>query len=462
MLADIAQVFKFVSEVKEVGAGVASGDKSYIEKNADKIMNLQGTNGNIVSLLKRYIVEPTIYVSHNAKNLPETHDAINFMLNIFTSMYSNAFSILANQYDLSPDVVVSLLGTGGGGKEASIKIGSKVLSAGVNKFYKGSPEAFPIAFDLFNNSMFLSTEGTDLVIYDEEFAKSQQAKQINEQEMRKKLEEELVKRQNNNIKNFGSMKTTAKEFATVRSKTGFEIVKNEKDPEQEIFVRNIEFKIGMKQEKHAIVGMAYLDGTTDSKNVSKTDDITITIPISIRANVVYLDPKELVLALSTKKDDIGFFRRFEQYRSGGISFKEFIFCTDLIKAYRKNKIKDVNNIVGGIDKSQSSAKWKFAVHGAVGYEKNYNMFVLTSDDDRMINNALNIDLFKTTGKQKFLDSLNGYSVMIMDPMAGKTKICITEIDNGPFIDTAKLKKKGKESDIQDLAKVLLTGQTPRF
>lgn len=455
MISDLFQLTKIAKDSVDIVTKVNKGEMP--EQELIKL-NRSLSSGSMAKFLKRYVVEPTIFVTRSAQRQEAIDDIINRQLDIFVSFYVRLFRILCNNQNLDPEIAVSLMGTGGGvGDVAEIMI-NKGLQKVVN--WRAGVEDFQSSLLSFESSDFLNH-----VISTED----QSMKEIKEY-IRKAVEYVNAKAKFDAEKR--KPKTERKTYTeTTTPEVDIEVEKDNDTPGYEFYTRNIELTVGFNQTRAIIEGELTEDGnyvhpnkeTWSRVGKANTNRITMKIPIIIKAAVIYMDTKELLLALEPKKRDTSFFRRFEELSSGRISTQDFIFGWDLIKARKEQRLKDVNNMIGQLEKNIASANAKtLAGPGMVGFEKYYNMFVITSEDEAKIRSLTSWDITTLIGKENFLTALNGFSCFLFDPVWNNVTLMIKDIDGVNTIQRDKIKTKNKKEDLTGLVAAILQGNAPRF
>lgn len=425
MISDFLMLGKAIKEsidvVKDTAPAAKKGSPEAMRVLMEEGLRKQAllsSNGSMAKFLKRYIVEPTIYITPSAARSEEIHDVINRQLDIFASFYIQVFQILLQSYDLHAETAVTVLNTGGGEREALIKYGPEIIAKGLNT-----------ANNLISNLDF----GIDSLV--NEFMNNKYMVNFSTED-RKELVEDINK---------SLIKSSIKKKLEDNIK-----VKDEKSTiGYDFYIRELDINLSRV--------------TTGEVNNKKYEtDLSLKIPLTIRASVVTINTDELILAYKPNNNETSFFSRLEQYRSGRISMKEFIFCTDLIKARKEQKLRDVNDMINKLEKNVSSANSKYLTTGFVGFEKYYNMFILSIDDVKKIKSIINVDILNTVAKENFLSKLNGFSAMVIDQEWERVSLMIKDLGDVTSVPLKKVKSKNKTEDLTSLYKQILLGQTPRF
>lgn len=422
-----------------------TSDKSVEEKL--KVIRAAYSNGSMGAFMKRYIVQPTIFISKSAYRQEDIHDLINRQLDIFAGFYVDVFKTIISNYGLDPEIGVSVMGTGGGEAMAAdmalIKIGETALEG--QKYLKqlalGLAD-FESTVRSFESEEFFGMIPS-VVPSEESYLESDLKIAM---EAKDKAKPVFVKRM-------------GKDVSILDNQTTYDFYIRKVEMRFTTNPKQIYAKGGMRTEKLNEKGEIVPDM---DRGVKLPDKIEFTIPITIKATIISMDPIDLTNALEPKKRDISFFRRLEELRSGRIGYKEFFLGSDLIQARKKGRLKDVNNIISQLEKNIASANLKTLGTGMVGFEKYYNMFIITQEDEKRVRDVTGWDIVNNNGKERFLTALNAFSCLLVDTDYDKVGLMIKDVDDVSIVDRAKLKKKSKKDDITDLVHAIMVGQAPRF
>ena len=433
-ITDLVVLGKTVGNITEV----VTSDKSTEEKL--KALRAAYSSGSMGAFMKRYIVQPTIFISKSAYRQEDIHDLINRQLDIFAGFYVDVFKTIISNYGIDPEIGVSVMGTGGGEDMAAdiaiIKVGEAAISG--QKYLKklaAGIEEFESLVRSFESEEFFGTipsfESSDEKDLTSDLTKAIQA---------------------------SAMKNNESKDVHVRA-IGKDVSILDNQVTYDFYMRKVEMRFTTNpKQTYAAGGIK----RTRSDGVEVPDKIEFTIPITIKATIISMDQRDLTNALEPKKRETGFFRRLEELRSGRISYKEFFLGSDLIQARKQQRLKDVNNLISQLEKNIASANLKTLGTGMVGFEKYYNMFIITQEDEKRIRDVTGWDIVNNNGKEKFLTSLNAFSCLLVDTDYDKVGLMIKDVDGVSIVDRAKLKKKSKKDDITDLVHAIMVGQAPRF
>lgn len=190
---------------------------------------------------------------------------------------------------------------------------------------------------------------------------------------------------------------------------------------------------------------------------------TIIIPITIKTTVLFVGTDSILNMLAPNSTTKTFSYRLDEYRSGAISLADLIFAGDIIKEYKENKLKDKEQLLSIISSRTISANSKLATKDMVGFEKSYNMLIITTDDKVHIDKQMNGDIEEEKYKQKLLEQANGMTCSIISPDYERVTILTRDI-RGKIDLSFKTINKRKDSglDITEIMKAMMNGRPPVF
>lgn len=189
---------------------------------------------------------------------------------------------------------------------------------------------------------------------------------------------------------------------------------------------------------------------TDKENNKKS----ISLPIIIKAHVINTSIDNIINMLQPNARDKKFSARWDEYRAGAITLKELIFCSDLIDKYKKNKLKDKSDLLSVINSRNMNANvTAINTKGIKGFEANYNMLIVSSDDKILLDKHIGGDILKEKHKQDLLTEAHAMTCTILDQDYERANILIKDIRGNTDIGFKALAKR-KEKDSSDLSNLL--------
>lgn len=441
-MAGIFSALSTVFSITETVADMTSKEMTGKEK-ADHIRNvlkktsLISTDGSITKLLGAYTIEPFIIVSKNAKESEIVDKVIEANLDLFASYYMQAFNILTGVNKLDISLTVRLLGTDNAGVGSAAK-------EGILKYLSREEHVDEIS-KLMSSGGFLSTE-SDKTLRD----------QVNE------LRNRTIQNLKNNIKqNSVVVDKKSDNNKNDKPKTGM-FVNTKIGADESLNKISDQPTYGMLQRNLEIIVSAESKTTSNGKTLD-TSTSKIVIPITIRAFIIYAGVDSIINMLAPNSRDKSFGSRLDEYRAGAITFKELMFAGDLIKQYKENRLKDREGLIKLTNERIVSANAKIIENGMVGYEKYYNMLVLTNEDKIIFNRHIGGDIANEKYKQMFMNQSHAIVTTILDDDYERAQMLIKDIRGSVDIGYKNLsKRKNKDIDISEILKAFAANKPPVF
>lgn len=191
-------------------------------------------------------------------------------------------------------------------------------------------------------------------------------------------------------------------------------------------------------------------------------DKDIIVPISIRPMVIESTISNIVALISPEDYTKSFKHRWREWRSGGLTLAEFLFCGDLVKEYKKNKLKDKDDLINITTDRNIDAIKAVASKGTYKFSRHYNMFLLGNDDVKPINALVKGDIFKPAFREKFLDAGNAIISTVLNDDYERATMMISDLYADTIIPYNRLKNNSKNPDYTQLMQLLLQNKTLQF
>lgn len=407
---------------------VASGEGNGMElvEKLNKKYDLITSNGSITKLLSNYIVEPVILATYDARESEVFDSVSNLNTDIFTSFYMQAFQVLTNQMDIDARTAVNLLSTDSSAfsPKSLLELGQYVQG---KKALAGVVGGAAAAVENYNYLEILNNPKNKFLKVN--FASEGPFDQNEEPaEVEIPLYPDNIKRNDKIYQN----------------KDLYEI---EKHPLYAVQTRNLNLEISIDYKSTAMRQKYEEQGKEPPTQLK-----TIVIPIIIKAHIIVLGVQDIINALKPNSRTKSLSYRIDEWRAGAISFKDLIFCSDLIRDYKDVKKKDRNSIVELINARNLNANLN-TIYGAKGFESNYNMIICTTNDKVKIDKAMNGDIFKEGVKQKFLADMHAIGCTVLDEDYERLSILIKDIRSRSDVGYKAIQKRKPGSAEQDLIKM---------
>lgn len=343
---------------------------------------LAKTNGRITSLLTDFVIEPAILTTRAAKESSIYLPLLNLEVDIYASHWLQAFEVLKNFHGVNVNKALDLLST----KTSSLgeTIGRKLAGAAglgiavvenyagnnfitnaadtINKYTKLSLD--PLQDLLINGKLKFTSDNANIEITLDAFPLPNQVP-----------DEEYKNKPNAVVKD---------------------------DYKKQLGYAALERKI---QITYTISGKT-------TENNKKADTNVVTIPITIKGLIIESTIENIIRLLENTDYDKTFAGRRHEYKSGAISWKDFLFGGDLIKKDKQRILRDENELIKFLNEKERTSN---ANNYSKGFVAQSNMLVMSTSDIRHINSALLGDFFKEENvRQELLNRTKAINVAVID------------------------------------------------
>ena len=422
-LGTLESVFKTVLSIKE--------DPKNAVKEYEKMTKQNGlikVDGSITKLLSKYIVEPVVIVSKDARNTEVADKLIQLNTDIFSSFYLQAFHVLNNLYGFEAAMTINLLSTDN--STAIGTIGDKAIKTGL-QWYAGNEENRDYFSELLDNKyLSLSFEAS-------------------KKDKIKKLKDKLDEKRNTKIDKLQEPNMGDSKF------------KQQDEMDKNLYYvnhRELTITMNLNQWKSTKIN----DDTNPDTVTSMLR--TVIIPITIKTHIIVTPFDNILNMLKPNDRTKTFGYRLDEWKSGAISLADLIFCGDLIKPYKKAKLKDKDGLINIIKQREESANAKVLDNKRmIGFEKNYNMLICTADEKVLLNKHIGGSIDNERYKDELLTQAHALTVSIVDDDYERAYIMTKDIRGRSDISYKMLNKRDKNnSELGDIVKALMSNKAPVF
>ena len=436
-------------------------------------------NGSIAKLVSKFIVEPVIICTDKLKT-HELTDKINKLhTDIFASFYAQAFQILTSTHNMNANVALELLSTDTGSFISATT--SKVLNVLAQEGHVGGFHADLISDGKYLNISF-GLEADNGKKGNPVFDAVGAAAAVVDLNQIAQVENEKMKAANGNSRNVGN-NTTGNNGNVANNTNGNNGSGkgNNGNGNSGNVANNTPNSDGSGNGRVGVIRETSIKSVKDDDNLAmstifKTFEITITqttvdgkklptlvIPITIKTYVIYTKVEQILNMVEPRDIKKSFLYRLDEYKSGAIKFRDLIFAGDLIKSYKKNKLKDKDNLLQLMSNRNMTSANKAIKVGKEGFEKFYNMIILTADEVPLFKRPVGGDIEKPNYKEKFLNMVRGLSFTIVDLDYERISVHIKDLTGKSDISFNGLKRK-KDGDFQltDFLKTMMNNNHPVF
>ena len=198
-------------------------------------------------------------------------------------------------------------------------------------------------------------------------------------------------------------------------------------------------------------------------SIKLNNNSTIEVPINIIANVKMVKPEEIINVMMDKDAKNTFTSRWMEYKSGGISLSDLIFCTDLIKDYKSRKISKNSDLFNRLEDRNNDKYLRRIVTGIAGTEYSYGIVVTSEDELRSIESITKLNVSKFGDKEKLLSTLQSHNLSVLDDDTERARILISDLQGEMNIGYKKINNyKDSDNGMMDFMKYFIANKTPVF
>jgi hypothetical protein len=129
----------------------------------------------------------------------------------------------------------------------------------------------------------------------------------------------------------------------------------------------------------------------------------------------------------------------------------------LIKEYRQNKLNDKNGFLSLLKQREINANKKILMNNAVGFEKYYNMLILTKDEATVLEREIGGKLDNNTHKDTLCEKSNSMFIAVIDQDAERLILYTKDIKGVSNIRLSDIKRrnpKTADTDILEFVKAM--------
>jgi len=391
----------------------------------DNLRHVLYARGSIISLLKPFIIEPPIYISRTLKGSKEIDRILKFHVDLFSSVYLQAFNVLINIYDLDARTVVDLLATTGANHGFSFMSGESKMDTGQDTMDEYLSAVNNGGFIYAGDNIYDTiVPSNGIIITDDTTTTPNNTKTKNS-------------KSNTGDLNGGDNKHPSRPASSMAS--------SKSDDKDKVFmVRNMSIKITNKSSNCG-------NGSNCFKEIE--------IPITVSASITYVDIQEIENALSLRADSKGIFERTHSLLAGSISgINDWLFASDMVREHREKRLVDHNHVIKKMEERERSSAARLVSSGALGFVMYYQILILSEQERPIIESAMLGKFRSDKVKDAFLKKTNSFSITFVDYDFNSITLYIGQQDGHVALGFGAIKNKSDKDNIEDMVKILSAGR----
>lgn len=433
--------------------------------------------GSLIRLMSKMIIEPTIIVSKDIRNLKEIEDIIEANIEIFTSYYTQAFHVISSVHGLDPAVTFDVLSSKF--NAVGLNIATESATQHTDKMMLGEAKFLPISQATVE---YLSMEGGDSTSssQDDDVATMQQklVTAVAEYQKKSAILEERTKDLEKQIRETGRAEGKAsqkyKDLMDIADRMEIE-KKNLAKERADIDVKEMELKKARsnsrisktevaKPQDRMYQGIVQKDIEITVKITNKNgDQRDVVIPVFIKANLIYTQFDNVMNMLNVSNPDKSFVNRLDAYRAGAISLMDLVFAGDLVREYKERKISDADDLIKFMNQRNAKSVKETIMHGKPGFSTYYSMLVITKREASIIEQRVGGKINKPRYKEEVLERAGAMMLNVIDEDYERVSIYTKDLSGSTDVTFKQLSKRGKDSGGDkyfEIFKDMVVGRAP--
>lgn len=189
---------------------------------------------------------------------------------------------------------------------------------------------------------------------------------------------------------------------------------------------------------------------------TKIGEDVVNISLGLAPKIIPSD--QVVEVLTGGSDDKSWLGRWYGFRSGLVSAKEWLFCSDLLDNHRKSLGRDKSGVYTDVSRRRGDKKLLKILTGRVSVGQASSLFIITRDTANAVGRAFGRDFDDFITREKFFAETLGMVAIVVDERRDRIEIYSRsrrETQNFSMRDVRN--KGGDDSMMQDMLKQFTAG-----
>ena len=186
-------------------------------------------------------------------------------------------------------------------------------------------------------------------------------------------------------------------------------------------------KLGMTVGK--VIDVKFSAKTPNDNDPEHGVKSMVTVPVIVKLDTMITSSEVMTSIATANADEITFGSRFRDAINGRIGFiKDFIMCSDLIKAQKKTMIKDTNGFYSQLLKRINNSKMYSALSGNISLAGISAIYVMSEQDESDIQRKIGGKLTNKTTRDIVFANTSAMMLVIVDNEWERVSIYVRDID----------------------------------
>lgn len=190
-----------------------------------------------------------------------------------------------------------------------------------------------------------------------------------------------------------------------------------------------------------------------------------SVNVAIRLASVEVDQTTLMDIAVDPSQAAGMYSRINSYRDNDIGLFDLLFCTDLIRARKKQLLKDKNGVYEEVRKRQLGHKRAGIMSGTASVAEASNLVVVSNEFTEQLQARHGLDIDDFGDRSKIMDSMQCMIFTVVDRLNMRVKFYYSGLRNASSMGVNDIRianRKSNGPDIMDIFAALKEGAPPRF
>lgn len=205
-------------------------------------------------------------------------------------------------------------------------------------------------------------------------------------------------------------------------------------------------------------------GLTVNVKVSENGN-TVTVPITVRLNAMYMAPDPLVSILGFSAKDITFGARYKKWRLDGIDFwKDLVMCEDLIREHEKNLKADKTGVYIQMMNRRRQNSLAAFLSGSISANSASNIVVLSEEAAAALELKAGGRLTDFRFRERIFDQGAGVMMAVISQRRGRVRFYTRMIPEYTEVSERDMKASNKSNgpDVGDILSAFRAGSSFRM
>ena len=211
-----------------------------------------------------------------------------------------------------------------------------------------------------------------------------------------------------------------------------------------------------------VIGLKF---NVKNKGDNRGTGTEVEIPVVVKLDTMIIPAEVINRIMTINKDEITLGSRFKDAISGRISFiKDFLLCSDLIKAQKRTMIKDPTGYYSTLLKRINNSRLYSVLSGNISLAGISSIIVISEQDEQEVQRLIGGKLTNQKTRDIVFDNTSVMMIVVVDSEWERVSIYIKDIDgfSQNSFDSFKLMTDKNNNNIADILKAFTLNNAPSF